>query len=156
MSTRTDTTDFDFELANFCVLVRQKTYQKISLRTECIWPWALYSQKKAKKSQIFSKKAKLQYGTLIEEHDLPRKFLPFSPLLASPEPLLDLSTCILFRYSIFCLYIASIQCPRPYTFCPQADFFIFFLSYQNAKIGMLEIDIGHVGHSAHFCGLKCP
>ena len=42
MSTRTDTTDFDFENANFCVLVRQKTYQKIRLRTECIWPWAYY------------------------------------------------------------------------------------------------------------------
>ena len=73
MSTRTDTTDFDFEHANFCFLVRQKTYQKISLRTEHIWPWTKKQPKKAKKSQKISKKAKLQYGTLIEEHDLPSK-----------------------------------------------------------------------------------
>ena len=41
-------------------------------------------QKKAKKSQKFSKKAKLQYGTLIEEHDLPSKiFAIFTTLSIS-------------------------------------------------------------------------
>ena len=53
MSTRTDTTDFDFEHANFCVLVRQKTYQKISLRTECIWPWAYYIDARYKQKGVF-------------------------------------------------------------------------------------------------------
>ena len=53
MSTRTDTTDFDFEHANFCVLVRQKTYQKISLRTECIWPWAYYIDATYKQKGFF-------------------------------------------------------------------------------------------------------
>ena len=40
--------------------------------------------KRAKKSQKFSKKAKLQYGTLIEEHDLPSKiFAIFTTLSIS-------------------------------------------------------------------------
>ena len=44
----------------------------------------IWSQKKAKKSQKFSKKAKLQYGTLIEEHDLPSKiFAIFTTLSIS-------------------------------------------------------------------------
>ena len=42
------------------------------------------AKKKAKKSQKFSKKAKLQYGTLIEEHDLPSKiFAIFTTLSIS-------------------------------------------------------------------------
>ena len=53
MSTRTDTTDFDFKHANFCVLVRQKTYQKISLWTECIWPWAYYIDARYKQKAVF-------------------------------------------------------------------------------------------------------
>ena len=48
--------------------VRSKKGQIFEKKCFQIW-----SQKKAKKSQKFSKKAKLQYGTLIEEHDLPSK-----------------------------------------------------------------------------------
>ena len=127
MSTRTDTTDFDFEHANFCVLVRQKTYQKISLRTECIWPWAYYIDARYKQKGVFRG-------------------------LTSPEEVQEMLRVV--KMAKFCsgdhalrleyhIVIWLFFGPRPYTFRPQADFLICFLSYQNAKIGMLEI--GHVG-----------
>ena len=60
---------------------KKVTYLKKKIFFKCFQIW---SQKKAKKSQKFSKKAKLQYGTLIEEHDLPSKiFAIFTTLSIS-------------------------------------------------------------------------